>query len=271
MTTPTKGSVENEGCHLAYWYQGTGPLLIMIPGAGSQAQSFFPIMPYLDKHFTVASFDRRQMGASRVASPRPLNPVQQARDVVAIVKAMGKTKTSIFGNSGGGVIAFQLAISFPEVVDQVICHEAPSMSLLPDSTHYLNWCYEVFELHVTKGMQAAMDAFRSEFRGFSPDDPPRSDCEPEDWAMFWHFEFLVFTIFGPDLRKIKDNGVSIAVAAGVKSGDAFYARSTFPQAEIIGCPRLMFPGNHGGFEMEPKEFAESLLDAFKLMEKKQTV
>jgi hypothetical protein len=114
-----------------------------------------------------------------------------------------------------------------------------------------------------------MGFFRKAFKGFSADDPPRTDCEPEDWEVFWKYEFLIFTMYCPDLRQIKDKGVSIAVAAGVRSEDANYAVSTFPQAEIMGCPRLMFPGNHAGFEMEPEVFAKALLEAFEMMEKKK--
>ena len=36
----------------------------------------------------------------------------------------------------------------------------------------------------------------------------------------------------------------------------------------MGCPSLMFPGNHAGFEMAPEVFAKALLHAFEMMEKK---
>jgi hypothetical protein len=72
----------------------------------------------------------------------------------------------------------------------------------------------------------------------------------------------------PSTGQIKEKGVSIAVAAGVKSEDANYALSTFPQAQIMGCPMLMFPGNHARFEMEPKVFSKALLEAFEMMERK---
>lgn len=87
--------------------------------------------------------------------------------------------------------------------------------------------------------------------------------------MFWRYEFLVFTTSCPDLRQIMDKGVPIAVAAGAKSEDANYALSTFPQAEIMGCPRQVFPGNDAEFEMEPESFAEALLEACEMLERRK--
>jgi pimeloyl-ACP methyl ester carboxylesterase len=61
------------------------------------------------------------MSASRVKGPsKDLNFAQQARDIIAIMKALGHSKTSIFASSGGGVIAFQLAVSYPSVVEHMI-------------------------------------------------------------------------------------------------------------------------------------------------------
>lgn len=56
--------------------------------------------------------------------------------------------------------------------------------------------------------------------------------------------------------------MSIAVGAGEKSGDAWYARTTLEQADILGCKHYVFAGHHGGFESEPAEFAPTLLRAF---------
>jgi hypothetical protein len=73
------------------------------------------------------------------------------------------------------------------------------------------------------------------------------------------------TIHCPD-KKITENKVSIGVAAGVKSADAFYARTTLPQLEILSCPRLLFPGHHMGFEAEPAIFAIELVKALRVLE-----
>jgi hypothetical protein len=88
-------------------------------------------------------------------------------------------------------------------------------------------------------------------------------------TFFWWYEFLVFTTYCPDLRQLRDKGVSIAVAAGAKSEDPNHVLSTFPQAGIMGCPRLVFPGNDAESEMEPEPFAEALLEACEMLERRK--
>lgn len=73
----------------------------------------------------------------------------------------------------------------------------------------------------------------------------------------------------PNFKNILDKKVSIAVAAGERSKDASFARTTFPQADYLGCPRFVMPGNHSGFDGEPEAFAEKLIEAFDSMDKKR--
>ena len=266
--SPTRASVENEGANIHFWYQGKGPLLILIPGGGGHGRQYNNILPFLDKHFTVVAYDRRQMSASKVAEPKPLNPAQSARDVIAIARHLGQEKTSIFANSGGGVIALQFAVSYPEALEHVICHETPTTILLPDATYYLNWCFELLEVYRTHGRKAATMEFTTALKGYA-DGEALNVTEPQNAELFWKFEFMQFTIYCPDLRKIVENKVSIAVAAGRTSEDAFYARTTFPQSEILGCPRIMMPGHHSGFDAQPEEFATSLIDTLDMLAKRK--
>lgn len=259
---PTYGTVEYEGCDLRYWSQGIGPLLIMVPGGGGDGKIYNNLFPLLDKHFTIATYDRRQMSSSKVAVKRQLNPDQQARDIIAVMKALGREKTSVFANSGGGLIAFQLAIAHPEVIEDMIIHEAPTTSLLPDATYHLNRTFEIMDLFKEQGIEAAMKYFATEMRGYERSGPLVIN-EPENVANWFENEFLQFTIWCPDLRPIAQNHVSIAVAAGEGSLDAFYARTTVPQAEILGCPRIVLPGNHTAFDNMPEAFAAALLEGYK--------
>jgi hypothetical protein len=117
---PDRHSVFTELCDVHYWYQGSGHLLVFIPGGNGISRQFNPSFEHLDKQFTVCSCDRRQFNDSRVAGPKQLNPAQQARDVIAICNALDRDKISVFGNSGGGIIALQFAVSYPEYLDRVM-------------------------------------------------------------------------------------------------------------------------------------------------------
>lgn len=265
---PTHASVETEGCTIHFWSLGTGPLLVLVPGAAGHGRQYNHILPHLAPSFTVVAYDRRQMSLSKVAEPKPLNPAQQARDIIAIARALGREKTSVFANSGGAIITFQFAVSYPEHLERVICHEGPTTALLDDSTYHLDRCFYLLEIYRTQGRVAAATEFKTHMVGYE-DDEVLTLAEPENGDNFWTNEFLQFTIYMPDLRKIVDNGVNIAVAAGAKSADAFHARTTIKQAEILGCERFLLPGHHSAFDREPELFAEKLMGAFGVMKRKK--
>jgi pimeloyl-ACP methyl ester carboxylesterase len=264
---PTYSFVDTEGCDLHYWYQGSGPLLIFVPGGGGIGKQFNSLFEHLDQHFKVCAYDRRQSGLSTVQQRRLLNPAQHARDIIAIVKALGRQRTSIFSNSGGGIIAFQFAISYPEFLDHVAAHETPTTSLLKDSTDYLDKAMTLVDMFHNEGVMAASQAFFADMKGYE-DSPPMPAPNLEDIQNFWENEYLPFMTYCPDLRKIVENKVSIAVATGRKSGDAYYSVATIHQEKILRCPRFVFPGNHSSFDAEPATFAPHLLDAFQKMEQK---
>jgi pimeloyl-ACP methyl ester carboxylesterase len=274
---PTYASVESEGCNLHYWYQGTGPLLICVPGGGGIGRQFNNLFEYLDKDFTVCTYDRRQTNLSVVKDgiKKQMNIVQQCRDIIAIIKHLGHQKASILANSGGAVIAFQFAVSYPEYLDHVVAHEAPTTVLLSDTTYHVNRAFVLYDTYREKGVAAASESFRTEMKGYDPAymAKPEDQGGPKrpadtDVVNFWENEFLTFTIYCPDLRKIVENKVSIAVAVGDLSDDAFYARTTIKQAEILGCPQFLFPGDHNGYDSQPVGFAKDLKQAYQDMEKK---
>lgn len=262
MASFNRDTVISEGCPINFWSTGSGPLLLFIPGGNGHGRQYDPLLPHLAIHFTVATYDRRQMSSSlppvSFKDYKPLNCAQQARDALAVMRALGFTKTAVFGSSLGGIIAFQIAVSYPDSVTMVLSHEAPTFSLLPDSTKYLDWCFEVVDRYRLSGATAAMDAFSVLMVGM--DDGLQMQT-PELWNAEnqWANEFLTASTYCPDLRQIKKSNIPIAVGFGSKSLYAPYCRTTIEQAEILNCERVEFVGHHQGFETEPVEFARILL------------
>lgn len=79
------------------------------------------------------AYDRR--GNSR--SPRPddwqaTSVEEQADDAANLVAALGLENVIVFGTSWGALIALDLALRFPDLVDTVVIHEAPLFRALPD-------------------------------------------------------------------------------------------------------------------------------------------
>ncbi|KAK4158067.1 Alpha/Beta hydrolase protein [Chaetomidium leptoderma] len=268
----TKAIVHNEGCDLHYWYQGTGPLITFVPGGNGHGRQYYPIMAALSDRYTCVTFDRRQMSASQVEASkmRRLSPPQQARDIRAVIRAIGFDKSIVFGSSSGGIFAFQFALDFPEMVDHLISHEAPTLTLLPDASALFESYIHLLDLYDTGGLQAASAEFGKSLIGYDDEGVPKTTPPgPENPANFWRYEFPMLVGFSPNLWRVRQNGTSVGLMRGVRSRDASYARATYEQEKILGCLRMDVPGHHQGFEVETGEFLPCFLDMLDQLEKKR--
>ncbi|KAH8800464.1 Alpha/Beta hydrolase protein [Xylogone sp. PMI_703] len=247
-----------------FWYQGSGPLLILIAGGGGNGDIWNGVLPILAKEYTAVTFDRR--GNQRSALPKeelaPMNIPQQARDVIAIIKSLKREKAYIHGNSGGGVIALQMASSYPNWVEGVVPHESPTCALLPDAPKILDFNNYVYKTFKTQGSTAAWKAFSETMVGFSFDG---KEIPHQTGDYFFTYEYLIFGLYTPDLDRIRRNGVKIAVSKGKESKDAWYARTVDRQAEILNCKIIDFPGAHLAFAVTPDSYAAALLEALRLI------
>jgi len=98
--------------------------------------------------------------------------------------------------------------------------------------------------------------------------PRLGGAAESDDERFLKYELLQFLYF-PDLRLLRENGTSVAVAWGKGSGEEiFYVRATVLQVQFLGCERYMLPGNHTGFRYEPEAFAGGVLKIFGDLEEK---
>ncbi|CAG9940237.1 unnamed protein product [Clonostachys rosea f. rosea IK726] len=269
---PTKAIVHNEDCDLHYWYQGKGPLITFVPGGNGHGRQFNPLIAALSNKYTCVTFDRRQMSASQVKVNKRLNPPQQARDIRAVIQALGFEKSIIFGSSSGGIFSLQFAHDFPEMVDHLISHEAPTVTLLPDASSLIEWFLHLMEVYETRGLEQAASEFGAKLIGYDDEGIPKvAKPEPENPRNFWDNEFLVLLSYVPNLWRLVENKTSVGVMRGVRCKDAFFARTTIEQAKILDCPLLLVPGHHQGFEAETKEFLPYLIEMLDTLEKKRQV
>ncbi|KAJ9136701.1 Acetyltransferase/esterase [Pleurostoma richardsiae] len=273
---PTNGVVTSEECDLHYWYQGSGPLITFVPGGNGHGRQYNAIIAALSDRFTCCTFDRRQMSASKVkGTNKILSFPQQARDILAVIKALGFDKSILFCSSLGGIIGFQFAIDHPEAVNHLICHETPTVSLLDDASSLIDYVLGLLNGYRETGdIVAASQGFALLFRGIYGDDleegvPPTAAPEPWNAVNFWDNE-VISSFYVPDFRKIVARKVSIGVMNGESSRDAFYARAVYEQEKVLGCVRMLVPGHHQNFEVQVDKFVPALLQMLgKLEERRQ--
>lgn len=113
-----------DGTAIAFDQFGTGPALILVPGAlnarsnSMQAQ----LIRLLEPHFTVISYDRRGRGDSGDTQPYAVE--REIEDLEAVIDAAGGS-AFLFGTSSGATLALEATNTFPAKVTKLALHEPP--------------------------------------------------------------------------------------------------------------------------------------------------
>jgi len=106
---------------------GSGPALLFLHGWSSNWQIFLlNIAAFMDTH-RVLSLDLPGFGASELPQ-EPLSIRGYARTVDAMCDALGVERVSVVGNSMGGFIGGELALSFGTRVDRLVLVSAAGLS-----------------------------------------------------------------------------------------------------------------------------------------------
>ncbi|MEM9585133.1 MAG: alpha/beta fold hydrolase BchO [Pseudomonadota bacterium] len=88
---------------------GTGPLLLLIHGAGGATQSWRHLFPLLSKHYRVVAVDLPGQGFTKLGAQQRCSLSAMAEDIAALCKAESWDPHCIIGHSAGAAIALQLA------------------------------------------------------------------------------------------------------------------------------------------------------------------
>jgi pimeloyl-ACP methyl ester carboxylesterase len=120
------GYAENDGVRIHYASIGEGPLVVMIHGFPDFWYSWRHQMAGLKDQFQLVAIDQR--GYNLSDSPDGVAIYDMSLlvgDVVAVVRHLGREKASIVGHDWGGVVAWNVAFSHPEVVHNLVVLDLP--------------------------------------------------------------------------------------------------------------------------------------------------
>jgi pimeloyl-ACP methyl ester carboxylesterase len=257
------------GANLYYEVQGSGPVVLMMPGGPADASAFRSIAGQLAPHYTVVTYDPRGLSRSKLDSPLDEERIVEvfADDVHRLLAVVTKEKAHVFASSGGAVIALELAARHPEQLNTVVSHEPPSPTLQPDPAHVRAVMEEITTTYRTAGIGPAVQIF-SDLTRSGPPPAPEGQPTPEmledmgrmqgNMDLFFGPYVLAIAHYEPDFAALKGASCRIVGAVGDESRGELAHDGGLALAKRLGTKAAVFPGAHGGFDSHAAEFAVKL-------------
>lgn len=261
---PVNASATSEGDTLYFEVRGKGEPLLMISGATGDGGIYGNVAERLADTYQVITYDRRGNSRSSRNEPQNFEVSQQARDAVAVLKAAGHASARIFANSGGAVIALEMAKTQPQAIRGLVVHEPPVIRIVPDYKELAARYADINRIAHTEGWQKAYGEFRALVFGTGPIPMTPAMAKLKDvfgraaknQEFFVMQELQPLTFYAPDIAAIKANKVKIVMAAGKATLEKnyFYGRTAQILAEQLGCAYVEFPGAHLSFMDIPEQW-----------------
>jgi pimeloyl-ACP methyl ester carboxylesterase len=138
--------LSKDGIPIAYECNGKGTPLILIHGAASDHTRWKPILPELEKHFTVYAVDRRGRGQSGDAESYTLE--SEYEDIAAVVDSI-PGPVDLLGHSYGAICSLGASLKTSNL-RKLILYEPPihtgvNKNYSPDTLNRMNSYLQVGE------------------------------------------------------------------------------------------------------------------------------
>jgi pimeloyl-ACP methyl ester carboxylesterase len=267
MTTATTSksthTLEVPGATLVYDVQrnesSTEPPLFLI-GSPMAAAGFGTLAGHFPDR-TIVTYDPRGAERSVLTDPAaPVTPDESADDLHRIIAEVGGP-VDLFASSGGAVNALALVAKHPEDVRQLVAHEPPLASIVPDREHALAAVRSVRDSYLRSGFGAGMAHFMAVtgHRGpFTPEIAAQPGPDPAAFGMPTEDDgtrndimlakgLAAIPTYEPDFDALRAAPSRIVVAAGEESAGEMANRGAYAVAEQLGSEVVVFPSHHGGF------------------------
>ena len=243
MTTPTYTThslLSQDGAKISYLSMGSGPSVLVIPGALSVAAGYVAFASTLAEHFTVHIIERRGRGLS---SPQgeDYSIRKECEDVLALQHETGAS--FLVGHSFGGLVALEVARNNPSFT-QIAVYE-PGVSI--NGSISMDWIPGYEKKLARKDYAGALAEF------ITHTGPDRIHNMPH-----WYLKLLIPLIMRSHERKLRFSllAESLREHREVARLDSSYAN----YREIPASVLLMYGGksNSTWVDLSMKRLAEVL-------------
>lgn len=262
--------LEVPGARLYYESHGSGPLMLMIPGASGSADSFKGVTEHLAARYTVVTYDRRGFSRSQLEGPQ--NCVHRletdADDARRLIEHLSDQSATVFGSSSGAVIAMEVLTRHPSVVRTLVPFEPPAVRVLPDGQKWVDFFFRVYDLYRQSGIEPALKQFREHAFAESDRqamaramDPKKSEYILANATYWFEHELRQYPAVDLDLDALKAHADRIVLVAGRESRGYPAYEVNVELGKKLGRNLIELPGGHVGYVTQPAEFARELVQA----------
>jgi pimeloyl-ACP methyl ester carboxylesterase len=169
--------LEARGIELAWRERGEGAPVLLIHETAADAQAWEPVAEAIAARGRAISYDRRGWGGSGAPDEyRRTTVEEQSEDAAALIEAVDAGPVVACGAGAGAVLALDLLLRRPELIEGAVLIEPPLLQLMPVATEALSGDRRQIELATATG-ESVIDLFLS---GGLPALGPGMDRLPED-------------------------------------------------------------------------------------------
>jgi 3-oxoadipate enol-lactonase len=210
--------VKVNDIQLYYEVHGQGEPLVLIMGLGASTLGWNMQVPTLSREFQVIAFDNRGSGRSdKPATPYTIRLF--ADDTAGLMDALGIASAHVYGQSMGGIIAQELALSYPErvrtlVLGSTTCGGEQAVPALPE--------------HVT--LMASLNTINAE------------EAAEKGLPLMYSEEFIARKRRELIARALAEAELRPPLDAFVRQLQATMSHNTYDRLPQIRCPTLIISG-----------------------------
>jgi pimeloyl-ACP methyl ester carboxylesterase len=253
-----------NGIEIYYERRGSGPPLLYLNGSGATLATMGPLLDPFAGRCELLAHDQRGLGRTEIP-PGPYTMADYAADAAALLDHVGWDRCRVVGISFGGMVALELAVTWPERISRLalLCTSAGGAG---GASYPLHELADLADDERAALAPLLLDTrFTSEWLAGHPDDRmlaemmvartagPRSDEQRRGEA-----EQLAARRYHDVFGRLDRISCPTLVAAGRYDGIAPLPNSEAIAAAIPDAELRIYDGGHAFFAQDPKAFPEVL-------------
>lgn len=214
--------------------RGAGPAILIIPGGAEDAEGWRPVAERIPRH-TVVTYDRRGTLRSGRGDWPGGGSAQHADDAAGLLLELGLRDVVVFGGSSGGIIAVQMALLHPTLVQRALVYEPGYLRCVPGGDELRSRVAAAVDGHLAHHPRDWPGAYRAFARAASPAPGPESqDVLAAPPGREWHRQreelnaeaFVrddvpILTAELPDATLLASSPVDVRFSHGSETGAVF--------------------------------------------------